>query len=75
VQFRYNAYLYKEGVLRTCAVKYTLDDLSNKFGHLSNHCIASKHPDYGKFEGENGTNEMFYAEFDAYLRETFPAGT
>jgi hypothetical protein len=32
--------------------------------HLTNHCIAETHPDFGKFEP---TNEMFYTEFAAYL--------
>ena len=67
----YNAYLYREGVLRTGAVPYvvTAENLGDKFVHLTNHCIAATHPDYGKFEA---TNEMFYAEFGAYLEEAFP---
>ena len=45
----YRTYLYREGVLRTTSVPYTgADDLSNQFVHLSNHCIQTSHPDYGK---------------------------
>jgi hypothetical protein len=43
-----------------------LDVQDDKFIHLTNHCIAAKHPDFGKFEA---TNEMFYQEFSAYLQE------
>ena len=74
VDAEYRAYLYREGVLRTGAVPYkvTADNLGDKFVHLTNHCIAEKHPDYGKFEA---TNEMFYAEFGAYLQEVCPQET
>jgi tubulin--tyrosine ligase len=45
----YRTYLYRDGVLRTTSVPYTgADDLSNQFVHLSNHCIQTSHPDYGK---------------------------
>ena len=66
----YNIFLYREGVLRTGAVAYsvTAENLDDKFVHLTNHCIAAKHPDFGKFEA---TNEMFYLEFSAYLQEEF----
>jgi len=74
VDAEYRAYLYREGVLRTGAVPYkvTADNLGDKFVHLTNHCIAEKHPDYGKFEA---TNEMFYVEFGAYLQEVCPQET
>jgi tubulin--tyrosine ligase len=67
----YDGWLYREGVLRTGAVPYTVtaDNLGDKFVHLTNHCIAAQHEDYGKFEA---TNEMFYPEFSAYLEESFP---
>ena len=66
----YNMWLYKEGVLRTTSVAFSLDKetLSNKFIHLSNHCIQTKHKDYGKFEP---TNEMFFEEFQTYLEDNF----
>lgn len=69
----YNIFLYREGVLRTGAVAYSVsaENLDDKFVHLTNHCIAAKHPDFGKFEA---TNEMFYSEFSEYLQQKF-AGT
>jgi hypothetical protein len=59
-------YIYREGVLRTAAKSYSLEDLEDSFAHLSNHCIAEKHPDFGKFEP---TNEMWFSDFDLYLRQ------
>ena len=44
----YKVHLYKEAVLRTGAVAYDLSDLSDKFVHLTNHCIAETHPDFGE---------------------------
>jgi len=66
----YNIFLYRQGVLRTSAVKYDPADLSNRFAHLTNHCLATEHEEYGKFEP---TNELFYADFDAELSRRFPA--
>ena len=60
----YRIYLYREGVVRTSAVAYSLDDLSDTFAHLSNHCIAVNHPEYGKYEP---TNEMWWAELDNWM--------
>ena len=64
----YRIGLYREGVLRTTAVPYSLDNLDDQFAHLSNHCIATQHPDYGKVEA---TNEMWFRDFDDYLVETY----
>ena len=43
-----------------------LVDLSDIHAHLSNHCIAETHPDYGKYEP---TNELWYDEFEEILLE------
>jgi hypothetical protein len=37
--------------------------------HLTNHCIATEHAEYGKYEP---TNEKFYPAFDAELAERYP---
>ena len=66
----YRIGLYREGVLRTTAVPYSLDNLDDQFAHLSNHCIATQHPDYGKVEA---TNEMWFRDFDDYLVATYGA--
>ena len=57
-------------MLRTSAVAYDASDPTNRFAHLTNHCIATEHDDYGKFEA---TNELFYDDFDAELSRRFPA--
>ena len=64
----YRIGLYREGVLRTTAVPYSLDNLDDQFAHLSNHCIATQHPDYGKIEA---TNEMWFRDFDDFLVATY----
>ena len=66
----FNVHLYRHGVLRTSAVAYDPSDLSNRHAHLTNHCIAATHGDYGKFEP---TNEMWCGDvFDAELGGAFP---
>ena len=67
----YTILRHKEGVVRVGAVKYDLSDLSDNHVHLSNHCIAATHPDYGKYEGEP-TNEVFFARFRLWLAEAKP---
>ena len=68
----YTIRLYREGVLRTCSVAFSLEDLSDEFSHLSNHCIQEKAPNFGEFGLP--TNEMFYAEWDKLLSLSHPDG-
>ena len=68
VDSAFNVHLYRHGVLRTSAVAYDASDLGNRHAHLTNHCIAATHTDYGKFEP---TTEMWYEEFDAELGRRF----
>lgn len=35
----YHMYLYRQGVLRTGSVPFSMDNLDDRFVHLSNHCI------------------------------------
>jgi tubulin--tyrosine ligase len=67
----YSIYLYSEGIIRSCSVKYSLEDLSDRFAHLANHCLQVHHPDYGKHEA---LNLMTYAEFDTFLHESGQLG-
>jgi len=39
LNYDYSIWIYTEGVFRTCSVPFSLEDLDNKFVHLSNHCI------------------------------------
>jgi len=62
----FNAYMYREGVLRTCSAPFTLDPNADcdPFVHLSNHCVQTQAPMYGQYEA---TNEMWFDEFAAWL--------
>merc|ERR1712232_686862 len=64
----YSIYLYSEGVLRTCSVAYSMDDLNDRYAHLANHCLQKDHPNYGSFEDEPD-NLMSYAAFKRFLSE------
>lgn len=62
----YNIKVYNEGVLRVTATEYVNADYSNDFIHLSNHCIAELHSEYGKYEP---TNEIFFESFESILKD------
>ena len=64
----YRIYLYRNGVARTSSTPFTLDNLSDQFVHLTNHCIQTAHPDYATQEEGN---ELFFPELQKYL-ETLP---
>ncbi len=69
VDEHFACYVYRSGVLRTCSVPFTLEDLGDQYAHLSNHCIQETHAaEFGKFEEGN---EMFFDEFERYLREAY----
>ncbi len=46
-------YFYHEGYLRTSCREFTMNNLSNKFIHLTNDAIQKKAEDYGKYESAN----------------------
>jgi len=50
-------YFYEDGYIRTSCKEFNLDNLSNRFIHLTNDAVQKKSDDYGKFE--NG-NKMSY---------------
>ena len=47
------AYWFEEGYIRTSSKEFSLEDVSNKFIHLTNDAIQNKSDDYGKFESGN----------------------
>lgn len=57
-------YAYQEGYLRTSCKEFSLDNLGNKYVHLTNDAIQKKHDDYGRYE--NG-NKLSYADFQKFL--------
>jgi tubulin--tyrosine ligase len=50
-------YFYEDGYVRTSCKEFTLENLGNRFIHLTNDAVQKKSEDYGKFE--NG-NKMSY---------------
>ena len=65
----YSIHLYRHGVLRVASAPYQADNIGDRFAHLTNHCIAAEHAEYGKYEA---TNEIFYPAFDKELSERYP---
>jgi tubulin--tyrosine ligase len=63
----YGIHIYREGVCRSSSVPFSMDDLKNKFIHLTNHSIQEEHPDFGKHEEGN---EMFFRDFAAFLESS-----
>ncbi len=46
-------YSYEEGYLRTSSREFNVQNLSNKFIHLTNDAIQKHSADYGKYESGN----------------------
>merc|ERR1719235_1202552 len=67
----YSIYLYSEGILRSCSVKFSLEDLDDRFAHLANHCLQEHHPEYGSYEP---LNLLSYDAFDKILHESGQLG-
>ena len=60
------AYFYKDGYLRTAVAEFSLDNIHNKFIHLTNDAIQKKSSEYGKFEEGN---KLSYQEFQDYINK------
>ena len=67
----FRVYLYRAGVCRTSSASFSLEDLGDRFVHLTNHCIQEGHPDYSA--NEEG-NEVFFPALQEYL-DSLPLGT
>jgi len=57
-------FFYRDCYFRTSSKEYSIDNLSNKYIHLTNDAIQKNAEDYGKFE--NG-NKMSINDFQRYL--------
>jgi len=60
----YDIHVYGQGALRVSAETYVPGSWQNIHAHLSNHCIAETHDNYGMYEP---TNEIWYDEFEDIL--------
>jgi hypothetical protein len=49
----HKGYFYEDGYIRTSSVEFDLEDLGNRFIHLTNDAVQKKSDDYGKFENGN----------------------
>ncbi len=62
----FRGFFFKEGYLRTSSREFTLNDLENRYIHLTNDAIQNKSVDYGKFETGN---KMSYDDFNDLLKQ------
>ncbi|CAD8081512.1 unnamed protein product [Paramecium sonneborni] len=63
---QFKAYWYQEGYIRTSCKEFTLDDVEDKFTHLTNDAVQKKNQNYGKFETGN---KISFNEFQKYLND------
>jgi tubulin---tyrosine ligase len=61
----FRGYFFKEGYLRTSSREFNINDLENRYVHLTNDAIQKKSADYGKFETGN---KMSYDDFQDFLK-------
>jgi hypothetical protein len=64
----FQCFFYQDGYLRTSVAEFSSENLKNRFIHLTNDAVQKKSANYGKFEEGN---KLSYAEFQAYLFNTF----
>jgi hypothetical protein len=62
-------YFYEDGYIRTSCIEFDLEDLGNRFIHLTNDAVQKKSEDYGKFE--NG-NKVSFEKFQKYIDTHLP---
>lgn len=61
------AYFYKDGYLRTSCSEFSMENVHDRFVHLTNDAVQKNSPEYGKFEDGN---KLSYQEFQEYIDET-----
>jgi hypothetical protein len=59
-------YFYQDGYLRTSSKEFNVQNLANKYIHLTNDAIQKHSDDYGKFEN---ANKLSYTDFDKYFAD------
>eukprot|EP00826_Nyctotherus_ovalis_P033192 TRINITY_DN2679_c0_g1_i5.p1 TRINITY_DN2679_c0_g1~~TRINITY_DN2679_c0_g1_i5.p1 ORF type:complete len:378 (+),score=76.62 TRINITY_DN2679_c0_g1_i5:64-1197(+) len=66
-----DCYFFKEGYLRTSSAEYKIDmeNLDNRFVHLTNNAVQKHSDKYGSFEDGN---QMSFKEFQEYLDKAYP---
>ena len=64
-----NGYFYEDAYIRTSCKEYDVEDVHNKYIHLTNDAVQKHSQDYGKYE--NG-NKLSLMDFQKYLRTAYP---
>ena len=59
-------YFYEDGYIRTSSKEFDLENLDDKFIHLTNDAIQKQGEDFGKFEN---CNKLSYSDFQRYLNQ------
>lgn len=58
------AYFYKEGYMRTSCQEFNMENVKDRFIHLTNDAVQKYSPDYGRFEDGN---KLSYDEFQEFI--------
>ena len=61
-------YFYDDAYIRTSCIEFDIEDVQNKYIHLTNDAVQKWSEDYGRFE--NG-NKLSMGDFQRYLRNYF----
>ena len=61
------AYFYRDGYLRTSCQEFNMDNIHERFIHLTNDAVQKNSPDYGRYEDGN---KLSYEEFQEYINES-----
>ena len=62
-------YFYEDAYIRTSCKEFDIEDVHNKYIHLTNDAVQKFSQDYGKYE--NG-NKLSLSDFQRYLRQYHP---
>lgn len=62
-------YFYDDGYVRTSCKEFDLQNLDDKYIHLTNDAIQKNADDFGKFESGN---KMSFQDFNKYLQQSLP---
>ena len=70
VTHKLDGYLFKEGYIRTSSSPFVIDlnNVDDKFVHLTNNAIQKYGDDYGKFEDGN---QLSFYQFQEYIDSTY----
>lgn len=71
VNYNHDCYFFKEGYLRTTSTEFNIDmdNIDNKFVHLTNNAIQKYSKSYGQFEDGN---QLSFKQFQEYINQNYP---